>query len=142
VPDGLTFVRRHPDMFRALAHDGPAAAALLVETALRRSAGRIEVRRLDDWHVVSADLDWLADLGDRDPFAELIPFPALGPNAVHPEVIVAAFADALTTVSGGEVRRVTGDPPDLATMFPTGYPGGRAVAFRFGPGQPVGGALV
>jgi hypothetical protein len=36
MTDGLAFVRQHPEMFRESAHDGPSAAALLAEAALRK----------------------------------------------------------------------------------------------------------
>jgi hypothetical protein len=133
IGGGLAFVRQHPQMFRHLAHDAPAAAALFVEVALRRSARRIEVLQSGPWHSVSAEIDWLSGLGDLDPFVTVIPFPALGPNAIYPEVIVAAFSTALTTVANGEVRVVHGQEPDLDSLAPKGYASGRTVVFRFDP---------
>jgi hypothetical protein len=78
-----------------------------------------------------SDIDWLSDLEDRDPFVTIIPFPALGPNAIYPEVIVAAFSAALTTVANGNVTKVHGEVPELKRLLPDGYSSGRAMIFRY-----------
>lgn len=133
VTDGLTFVRQHPEMFRHLVHDGPSAAGLLVETALRKFVRQLEVKCIEGWYVISAWTDWYADLGNRDPFTELVPFPSLGPNAIYPEVMVAAYSEALTTILCGDLRRVHGELPDIERLVSNGLPDGRVVIFRFGP---------
>jgi hypothetical protein len=126
----LAFVRQHPEMFRHLAYDGPSAAALLTEAALRKLVARIEIRHIGDWYVVHSGNDWLEDLGGKDTFTQLIPFPELGPNAVYPEVIVTAFAAALTTISNEIVRTVVGEVPDIEALA-HGHSGeGRTVIFR------------
>jgi hypothetical protein len=129
--DGLAFVRQHPEMFRQLAHDGPSAAALLTEVALRKSAVRLEVGRRDGWYVIHADEDWLADVSDRDPFTQLVPFPDLGPNAVHPEVVVVAFSAAFVTVTNDGVRTLAGEAPELAKLTSGFSSRGRSIVFKW-----------
>jgi hypothetical protein len=129
--DGLTFVRAHPEMFRGLVHDGPAAAALLAEAALRGSSTSVTISRAGEWYIVRAGDDWLP--GDRDPFTEVIPFPALGANAVRPEVMVAAFATAMATVTSDGVRVLAGDAGPIEELVPNLERGGRAIVFAMNP---------
>jgi hypothetical protein len=131
VAGGLAFVRAHPEMFRGLVHDGPAAAALLAEAALRGSSTSVTVSRSGEWYVVRAEHDWLT--GDRDPFTEVIPFPALGANAIRPEVIVAAFATAMATVTNDGVRVIAGEAGPIEGLVPDLERGGRAIVFAMNP---------
>jgi hypothetical protein len=137
VVGGLAFVRAHPEMFRALVHDGPAAAALLAEAALRGSSTSVTVSRTGEWYVVRAGHDWLT--GDRDPFTEVIPFPALGDNAVRPEVVVAAFAAAMATMTSDGVRVIVGDAGPLDRLVPDLDRGGRAIVFTMDLPEDSGG---
>lgn len=109
----MAFVREHPEMFRHLAHDGPSAAATLVESAMRGGAQRVEIGHIGAGYFVAADVDWLAGVAGRDPFTELVPFPELGANAIHPEVVVAAFSKVLVTTAGQERRMVVGEGIDF-----------------------------
>jgi pimeloyl-ACP methyl ester carboxylesterase len=128
--DGLSFVQTHPEMFKHLVYDAPSAAALLTEAALR--GGAVDILVWCDGTVakVYSETDWLLGVGDRDPFTQLIPVPALGVNSVHPEVIVAAFSSALTTIANGQVREVVGSLGDfgLPVTDPDRY--GRWVIFK------------
>lgn len=131
VAGGLAFVRQHPEMFRQLAHDGPSAAALLVEVTLRKSASRVQVGRAGQWYWVWSDNDWLSDLSDRDPFATVTPFPALGPNAIYPEVIIAAFSSGMVSIVDGNVVSINGQLPDVSSLIPDLGIAGRTVLFRY-----------
>jgi hypothetical protein len=127
--DGLAFVRKHPKMFQHLVQDGPSAAALLAESAMRCGARRVEIAVQESDYYLSAEVDWLADLAGRDPFTELVPFPALGANAVHPEVVVAAFSELFETRTDAGSRMVVGEPAGHGQLMSTEVHG-RAITFR------------
>ncbi|WP_125803086.1 hypothetical protein [Actinoplanes sp. ATCC 53533] len=114
-----------------MAHDGPAAAALLLEAAVRGGASRVEVHRSADWYMVCSPDDWLADLAGVDPFVDLVPFPAFGQNAVRPEVIVTSSSRVLVTTDSGGARVVVGSPPDIDDLFPAAHRYGRTIIFTF-----------
>jgi hypothetical protein len=134
VEGGLTFVREHPQMFRHLAYDGPLAAACLAEGALTSGAEHVQVGRAGPVHYVAADIDWLTNTGGRDPFVELVGFPEFGPNAIRPEVVVAAFAKSLATIAGRRARAVVGEMPSVDARFDQ-YGSGRVVLFEFGTAE-------
>lgn len=129
LPDAVTYIRQHPEMFRHLVKDGVAAASLLVDAAMRRGAQSIRIEVADSWYAVGSDADWLAGI-EVDPFVTIVPMPVLGANAINPTVLLTAYAEAVFTVSRGETRQVLGAMPDL-TAFRVDFTGcGRIVIFR------------
>lgn len=93
----------------------------------------IAVRR-NDWRIVASDKDWIGKIASPaviDHFTNIVPFPEYGPNSMHGEVLVTAFAsDVITFLDSDElvikgaadtvVRGLIGEHPEWK----------RAIAFR------------
>lgn len=132
LDDSLGFVRKHPEMFFASGQPEPLACIqhLIVEV-LALGGADAQVNRVDDWWVVLSSFDWFGERDVHETFARIIPLPVVGQNASRVEVVVAAFADSVSTFGarGGRVV-VHGTPPSDA-VWDVMMRGTRAVAFRF-----------
>jgi hypothetical protein len=137
--DALDHIRRHPEMYLGGGRkDGPSLAARLVSDVLTQGGPDVEAIQTNDWWVVASAIDWISiqeRQHARDPFTSIIPFPEDGPNSMHSEVLLTAFAeDVLTT--GCEGRRVikgqvSPSDPIWSRLSDRGW--SRAVAFRLSP---------
>jgi hypothetical protein len=134
--DALDHIRKHPEMYLVCGRkDGPSLAARLVSDVLTQGGPVVEAIQANDWWVVASETDWIRILEckhSRDPFTSIVPFPEDGPNSMHSEVLLTAFAqDVLTT--GCEGRRVikgkvSPSDPIWSRLSDRGW--SRAVAFR------------
>jgi hypothetical protein len=104
--------------------------------ALILGAHAVETRHVGDCWAVSADVDWLAVPGEtlEDLFDNVVAFPEAGVNSMRSEVLLAAFADTVTTTtpSGTTVIKPgDGGPLDVQSLVPGTW--ARTVAFRVIP---------
>jgi hypothetical protein len=103
----------------------PAAICLnLAEDALELGATHVRVDNVDNWRIVSADVDWL-----RLPQHRLVPLDRLfvgmhvhpsRVNGIRSEIFVGAFAVAAYVAAPGEVNAVVGSlvlPETVARSF-------------------------
>lgn len=112
VVDPLRFVRDHPGrFFKSGAYSAEALVAELVEEALLLGVRDLKVDRVDEWMLISAGDDWLANFS-RDPFVEIISFKEGGVNSMLSEILATAFASNVVTITAGGTRVVKGTPPE------------------------------
>jgi hypothetical protein len=126
--DALAHLRKNPSMyFRSGQFSALEMATRLVGEAILRGAQKVSVDRDGEWYLVSADVDWLAEI-ERDPFNEVIPFPEAGANSMLQDVLLTAFAGDVFTVASGELRKIKGGSP--LPDYDQLEPAGRIVGFR------------
>src|SRR6266566_8367628 len=67
------------------------AVAHLVQECLLGRATTVSVRRMGDWWMIGADVDWLAK-DTEAAFQRIVSYPEAGPNSMRYEVALTAFA--------------------------------------------------
>jgi hypothetical protein len=120
IDDGLSWVRAHPDMFFPHGVSAADLAAGLVDEALILGATDIGVVRELGWHAVGADLDWFTagqyQAGDDELFRRVLAFPERGQNSLRVEILVAAFADDVVTITPTRTVLVAGKCEAVAAL--------------------------
>lgn len=113
ISDAIQFVRRNPSMFFPSGEpDGLSCAHQLVAEALALGGTEVFVLRHASWWAVGSTLDWfLADRSGREQFEAILPLPEVGVNASRVEVVIAAFAQDVSTLHGDQVEVLQGASP-------------------------------
>lgn len=97
----------------------------------------VQLKRVNDWYIFTADLDWLQAgshvyFGVLDQFDGIVTFPEDGINRQRYESAIKAFSDAVIIADQREVTVVSGEVPDDSEIWQhitTKYP--RTLAFLF-----------
>jgi hypothetical protein len=107
----------------------------------------VETKRLGDWFIVAAQVDWFAN--GRHPVSEDLlfkrpeAFPELGQNCTRPEFVVAAFAEEVVVANPDGAYSLSGlvQPDECGRVLTAATPGfKRAVAFKGLRASVAGGA--
>jgi hypothetical protein len=136
---GTALVRAHPEMFIGPSEpDLIELAQLVTLDALVLGAQSVSVDRIDDWYVVSAEIDWITartKFGVVESFNSVEPLPRQRANhvAARSNITVNAFAQEVLTCGPDGVHFIKGVAPSmesLAAALALRYSGKRVVAFR------------
>jgi hypothetical protein len=115
--DPVGLIRRNPAMYLAGAVDqavGEHLAARMLGDLILSGALPARVNRVGQWWEVSCATDWLVGRGGIGAFTRIAPFPAAGPNSMHSEILLTAFADNVVTSSAVDgVKWIRGDSSSL-----------------------------
>jgi len=143
IIDGpIQLIQKRPHMFvhlvngLELASKVAAGACLLVEEP-------VNLQRKGHWWIVASEQDWMtnqANVSVQDLFLRNIPFPEAGPNSMHPEVLLTAFADRILTQNGEECLVIKGTIPSNAEIWQhlkTNPQWKRTVAFEMTDEEPA-----
>lgn len=135
VPQGIDFVREHPEMFfRGGAPSPLPCIRQLVSVALVLGADDVVVERFADWWVVWSHFDWfVADVSPAEQVRQIIAVPELGQNEQRAEVVLVAFAQAVATRRGDAPWEMLSGSTELPSIVARSgsTTSGRALAFRF-----------
>src|SRR6516165_6529747 len=99
----IQHMRRNPAMYVGglEAPKGEFLAARMISDLVWLRALPAEVIEIDGWWVVRSSVDWLASGSPKyttsDAFSRIVPWPEIGANSFHSEILLAAFADAVVT---------------------------------------------
>jgi hypothetical protein len=140
ITDPIEFIRTRPEMYVPEGHvPGAILAGRLVADALigPDQGHHAAARRLNEWWIVGSDwdwVDWYATATVEEYFHRIVPFPNAGPDAIHAEVLLTAFAKDVVTFARSTHWVVRGgvSPTDPIFELPERFPKWRRiVAFRF-----------
>jgi hypothetical protein len=128
---GSNAIRDRPDMY--LTRVPPQAwelATKIGQEALILGATLVQTSRLEDWWLISADLDWLPSQDDELTrlFEQIVPFPEQGQNSHRSEVLLNVFANEIVTRSQYGETRIKGNAMIELPALPENIQ--RIVAFR------------
>ena len=115
VPSAVDVIRQRSHFYFPQGVTPVALCSCLVDDALELGAAHVAVDRLDKWHIVSADVDWLRLPHDRVValdrlFLGMHAHP-LHVNGVRSEIFLGAFAVAAYVATADEVTIVVGSDP-------------------------------
>lgn len=84
---------------------GAELTSNLVSDILILARARVTAFRHESWWLIASDVDWTAtdeNISIDHLFRRIVPFPQAGPNSMHSEILLTAFAeDVLTWGSDG-----------------------------------------
>jgi hypothetical protein len=108
----VEYIRNRPQMFlRSGRVDGQELAELVLGDALILTSGPVTVFRRGDWWFVGCEEDWMARQSSGsvdDLFSRIVAFPEAGPNSMHSEVLLTAFAQDVLIKEGGALHVLQG----------------------------------
>ena len=112
VPSAVEVIRQRPDMYFPHGVTPDAICLCLADDALAMGAAHVRVDNVDQWRIVSSDVDWLR-LPERRVVAldRLFVGMHVHPsrvNGVRSEIFVGAFAVAAYVATPCEVSAVVG----------------------------------
>lgn len=114
--DPIAAIRARPETFLPGGRTDPATLLLAVAGDVLVGPDRqVVCRRLGAWWVVASDVDWIYGAGSPglDVFRRVVSFPEAGPNSLHAEILLTAFADQIITFGAGSHAILKGQiPPD------------------------------
>lgn len=136
--DSLEHVKANPKMYSGKAKlDGATIAELILGDARVLGASDARVIRIGDWWVVAAGKDWLNapcqySVTPTDAFGRVVAFPESGINSVRHEILTAAFAKSVISISTSDRFVVSGQVEDADPIWAQLQTDGtiRAIAFR------------
>ncbi len=143
VLDPIKAIRARPEMFfpNGLV-SGETLAARVVTDAMIAGDSPVSACRKDGWWIIAGD-DWFPAAFREEPaafFARVVPFPEAGPNAMHAEVLLNAFARDVFTMLGPRMTTIRGRAPEPQVLAERVAPlanRSRIVGFRIGPDLPA-----
>ena len=105
--NSLDLIRSRPEMYLPIDDSlGEKLLGRLIADILVSPDKIAHTARVDDWWVVGSNSDWIPSVAigsAKDYFTRITPFPEAGPNSMHAEVLVTAFAtDVVTFNEAGE----------------------------------------
>jgi hypothetical protein len=112
----IPHMRRNPAMYLGglQTPKGEFLAARLISDLVWLRALPAEVVEIDGWWVVRSSVDWLASGSPTytadSAFLRIVPWPEIGANSFHGEILLAAFADALVTFGTDGIKWINGTP--------------------------------
>ncbi|MEZ6123054.1 MAG: hypothetical protein R3C49_07755 [Planctomycetaceae bacterium] len=113
--DAMTYVREHPERFLpGGVPSGWAIVSGIAEDALVLGATDVRMMKEEGWWILFSNVDWLnvpcrCPSSPTEAFHRLLGFPELAVNSHRHEILAAAFAKAVVTVSRTDRFVVTGD---------------------------------
>ncbi|GGJ47610.1 hypothetical protein [Deinococcus roseus] len=132
-------LRKHPNwIFHHTARPNPHQLAGFFLSQLTLLGARdVQVKRVDDWYIFTADIDWMTialvqDCALLEQFERWIIFPEDGQNAMRYEAAIQAFSQAVIIADQKQVTVVSGEVEDdneIWKHITTEYP--RTLAFLF-----------
>ena len=136
LDDPLAVIRKRPGMYvRSNPVSGAELATNLVGDALL-TGGRVTAFQDGAWWVVACDADWMTGepgLSVDALFSRIVPFPQAGPNSMHNEVLLAAFAHDIVVQGGDSCAVIKGNVPPASEVWAaikSNQEWKRVVAFR------------
>ena len=103
IVDGLEWVRKNRDRFFDGQVTGGKLANALVEQALVLGATDAANLNHDNWQIVGATRDWFREgrfvANDIESFRRVLPLPEAGQYSLRAEILIAAFARDIVTIS-------------------------------------------
>jgi hypothetical protein len=140
IEDPLEYIRKRPQMFlRSGRASGLELAEAIVGDALILTGGPVTVFRRGDWWVIGCEEDWMTRQSSGsvdDLFFKMVAFPEAGPNSMHSEVLLTAFATEVLTKESTTVRTIKGfveEDDEVYGLLHTRPQWKRGVAFRIEP---------
>ena len=140
VQDPVEYVRERPQMFlRSGRVGGRELAESILGDALILTDGPVTVMRRGGWWLVGCEEDWMARQSSGsvdDLFSKIVPFPEAGPNSMHSEVLLTAFAKEVLTKDETTLRAIKGfvaEDDEVCGILRRASHWKRGVAFRIGP---------
>lgn len=137
LQDPVEYVRNHPQLFlRSGRVDGRELAEALVADALVLTDGPVTVERRNGWWIVGCESDWMtrqASGSVADLFHKIVPFPEAGPNSLHCEILLTAFADTVVISDERTVHPIQGvvtENDEICKVLRSNPRWKRGVAFR------------
>jgi len=116
VQDPVEYIRQRPQMFlRSGRVSGQALAESIAGDSLTLTGGPVTVFRRGDWWFVGCEEDWMAlpsGPSVDELFCRIVAFPEAGPNAMHSEILLTAFARDVLLKEGGTLRALKGSMPE------------------------------
>lgn len=139
ITDAVEAIRRQPELYTGSAE--PTADMLIGRLAcdiLEVGDRTVSIGRIGEWWIVASDTDWIdanAPEALRCYFSSIIPFPEVGQNTFHCEVLISAFASDVIVFTPQEEIDLQGESwPGLAKVRRQHPEWTRGVAFRMGRG--------
>jgi hypothetical protein len=133
--DTLEYIRKRPKMFvRTIS--GVELATAIVGGACLLTQKPVTVIHQEPWWIIGSEGDWLetqTGASVQDFFFRIVAFREPGPNSMHGEVLLSAFATDVVTqsVTGSWIVKGTVSPADPVWDFIRTHPEWkRVVAFR------------
>lgn len=135
VTEPLGFIQTHPENFLPEGRvSGESLVLRLISDILVQPNRTAIALRLGAWWVVASDEDWISRIAietDRDPFTHIVAFAEAGPNSMHAEVLITAYAQDVVTYVGTQERKVKGEGDENLLQAIRRHPEWRrSVAFR------------
>jgi|SRR6516165_4135117 hypothetical protein len=100
--DAVVHIRNHPELFLPNGRQtGLDLAMAIVSDVLISEESKVTALRHQGWWVVASEVDWIAPLikaSVDEYFSSITPFPEAGPNSMHSEVLLTAFAQHVLTI--------------------------------------------
>ena len=133
--DPIAHMRRYPEMYLGglQTPTGEFLAARLISDLVWLHALPAEVVDIDGWWVVRSSIDWLASGSPTyttdSALSHLVPWPEMGSNSFHGEILLTAFADAVVTSGTDGIKWITGTPDKFALPGINLLGPGRIIAF-------------
>jgi hypothetical protein len=106
--------------------------AYVMADVIGLGGGDCHITRRSDWWFVSSDVDWLTHPSIPVPqlFSRVVPAPAHGEHSMRAEVLVAAYAEDVYTMTATEAHVIKGAGPDVVAAAAAELGATRVVAFR------------
>jgi hypothetical protein len=113
ISDPVKVLRQNRQLYVGSPPIGPFLASQLARDIVWLGAFPVAVTRDGSWWIVSSGVDWLVDNNGEvsmAAFHSIIPFPKIGDNCFHAEVLLAAFGDAVVTSGVDGLNWICGEP--------------------------------
>jgi hypothetical protein len=105
------WILKNPKMF--FRNDIPSAEEISfwVLTDIYFAGGDVSVCRVNDWWVISSNIDWVVDpeISFIDLFKRVVSDPRRGANSMRSEVVVAAYCSDIYVEKNGLHSRIKGN---------------------------------
>ncbi|MCA9039336.1 MAG: hypothetical protein KDA65_03205 [Planctomycetaceae bacterium] len=120
ILDPIEGILMRPDMYISPDKDPRKMAAQIAEEAFILTKGPVYLNRIDEWYIIAAENDWLANpkCFEGEPeiqklFRSIIAFPEWGDNSMYGEVLLTVFAQQVVTWLSGERTIIKGDETEI-----------------------------
>jgi hypothetical protein len=119
--------------------NGRELAESILGDALILTDGPVTVLHRGEWWLVVAEADWMTRQSSGsvdDLFSKIVSFPEAGPNSMHSEVLLTAFAKDVITKDATTLRTIKGfvaEDDEVYGLLQSNPRCKRGVAFRLTP---------
>lgn len=143
VLKGAEVIRRRPEMY--FGSNGPTPESIssrILNDALVLGSKFATVKCIDNWWVVSAEIDWLSIGGAsrtdfKSLFNRMIPFPEAGVNSIRSEVFAGVYSSVILlggTAGSILIKGESSDEEEFGKVTSSIYPRKRILGFKFDSG--------